>query len=243
MTMRLQKFMAACGVASRRGSEAIIASGRVTVNGDPASVGMSIDPDTDTVCLDGRPLGEERLVYLLLNKPPDVVTSVKDTHGRGTVLDCIHPPQGRVFPVGRLDMEVTGALLLTNDGELAYRLTHPRFGAEKVYLARVEGRMCPDTARRLEAGVELEDGKTAPCRVTIVKEDARTTLVRLVLHEGRKRQVKRMCAEVGHPVRDLRRVSFGGIDVKGLDPGAWRHLTPNEVQQLKRLVGAGEGRG
>jgi 23S rRNA pseudouridine2605 synthase len=237
--MRLQKFMATCGVASRRASETIIASGRVTVNGTLATVGMSIDPDTDTVCLDGKPLGEERLVYLILNKSPNVVTSAKDTHGRKTVLDSIQPPQGRVFPVGRLDIDVTGALLLTNDGELAYRLTHPRFCAEKVYLAKVEGKMLREAARRLETGVELEDGKTAPCRVAIIKEDPRATLVRLVLHEGRKRQVKRMCAEVGHPVRELRRVSFGGVDVKGLEPGAWRHLTPKEVLQLKRLVGLG----
>ena len=235
--MRLQKFMATCGVASRRASEAIIASGRVTVNGVPATVGMSVDPDADTVCLDGKPLGEERLVYLVLNKPPNVVTSVKDTHGRKTVLDCIHPPQGRVFPVGRLDIDVTGALLLTNDGELAYRLTHPRFRADKVYLAKVEGKMLPEEARRLETGVELEDGKTASCRVTIVKEDLRATLVRLVLHEGRKRQVKRMCAAVGHPVWELRRISFGGVDVKGLDPGAWRHLSPSEIKGLGKLVG------
>ncbi|MCP4645686.1 MAG: rRNA pseudouridine synthase [bacterium] len=234
---RLQKFMAACGVASRRESEALIAAGSVTVNGEPAHVGQSIDPAADKVLVNGQPVSQDEKVYLVLNKPRGVVTSAKDTHNRRTVLDCIKGVDARVFPVGRLDLDVEGALLLTNDGELAFGLTHPRFMIDKVYQVRVEGVMDSATASHLTSGVLLEDGVTAPAKVSIMEHGPETTLVRLTLHEGRKREVKRMCAAVGHPVRALRRVSVANVNVEGLKPGQWRHLNTEEVQRLREAVG------
>ena len=235
--MRLQQFMAACGVASRRASEEIIAAGRVTVNGTVATVGLSVEPGQDQIFIDGKPLHTDAKVYVLLNKPRGVITSAKDTHQRKTVLDCLQGLHTRVFPVGRLDYDVEGALLLTNDGELAYRLTHPKYHIEKIYHAWVQGRMTADTAIKLEKGVELEDGMTAPAKVLILTLGTQSTLVQLVLTEGRKREVKRMCAHVGHPVRELQRVAIGGVKVKGLKPGDWRHLTEIEVKSLHDLTG------
>ncbi|MDZ4859291.1 MAG: pseudouridine synthase [Candidatus Hydrogenedentes bacterium] len=238
--MRLQQFMAASGVASRRASEAIITAGRVTVNGIVATLGQSVNPETDQVCVDGKPLATDTKVYVLLNKPRGVVTTAKDTHNRRTVLDCVSTLRSRVFPVGRLDFDVEGALLLTNDGELAYRLTHPKYQIEKVYLAWVQGRMTTDTAIRLEKGVELEDGMTAPAKVQILSLGENSTLVQLVLIEGRNREVKRMCMHVGHPVNELQRIAIGGVKVKGLQPGAWRLLAPSEVGRLYQLTGITE---
>ncbi|MBM3289074.1 MAG: rRNA pseudouridine synthase, partial [Candidatus Hydrogenedentes bacterium] len=231
-------FMAACGVASRRASEAIIVAARVTVNGQPATLGQSVDPERDDARVDGRPIrADDDKVYILLNKPRGVITSAKDTHGRKTVLDCVDGLRARVFPVGRLDYDVEGALLLTNDGELAYRLTHPKYGIEKVYLAWVKGRMTPETAIALERGVELDDGVTAPATVQILSVGERSTQVRLVLTEGRKREVKRMCQHVGHPVNELQRIAIAHVKVKGLKPGQWRHLAAGEVAALKNLTG------
>ena len=237
--VRLQKYLAECGVASRRASEALIAAGRVTVNGAPAVIGQSVEPGTDRVAVDGRELGAEAddKVYLVLNKPRNVVTTARDTHGRRTVLDCVHSTDSRVFPVGRLDYDTEGVLLLTNDGELAYRLIHPKFGIEKEYLAWVRGKMDAAAVARLEQGVVLEDGPTAPAKVGVVDTRPGASLVRLVIHEGRKREVKRMCDAVGHPVLSLRRITFAGIEVNGMRPGEWRNLTPAEVAALKALVG------
>lgn len=235
--VRLQKYLAECGVASRRASEALISAGRVSVNGVTATLGQSVDPAVDRVAVDGREPGADEKVYLVLNKPRNVVTTAKDTHGRRTVLDCVHSTDSRVFPVGRLDFDVEGVLLLTNDGELAFRLIHPKFGIEKEYLAWVRGKMEPAAARRLEQGVELEDGPTAPAKVSVLESRPGNSLVRLIIHEGRKREVKRMCDAVGHPVQTLRRITFAGIEVNGMRPGEWRNLTEEEVAGLKALVG------
>jgi pseudouridine synthase len=197
-----------------------------------------VDPGADAITLDGKPVGhQEERVYLILNKPQGVITTTRDTHGRHTVVDCVAGVKGRLFPVGRLDFDVEGALLLTNDGELAYRLMHPKFQVEKVYIARVNGSVSPETALQLEHGVELEDGRTAPARVMILSQGRHASLLRLTLHEGRKREVKRMCAAVGHPLQDLRRVAIGNIRVRGLRPGEWRYLSDNEVAALRKLAG------
>lgn len=235
--VRLQKYLAECGVASRRASEKLVAEGRVQVNGEVAQLGQSIDPGADTITLDGEPVSQDHKVYVLLNKPRGVITSAKDTHERATVLDCLEGLRARVYPVGRLDMDTEGVLLLTNDGELAYRLTHPRYEVEKVYLARVEGEMTDTTANRLAAGVELDDGMTAPAKVKVLKHDKRGCLVRLALREGRKREVKRMCAAVGHPVRNLTRSAFGSLTAKGLRPGEWRYVREDELIALRKEAG------
>jgi 23S rRNA pseudouridine2605 synthase len=235
--VRLQKYLADCGVASRRKCEDLIRAGRVTVNNAPASLGESVDPETDTVLLDGERIVSDRRVYVLLNKPKGVITSVQDTHNRRTVIDLLSGVEARVFPVGRLDLDVGGTLLLTNDGELSHQLTHPKFGVHKIYMAWVAGRMSDETAARLANGVPLDDGMTSPAKVEVLKYSPRnSTLIRLTIHEGRKRMVKRMCAAVGHPVRDLHRVSFGGVSAENLRPGEWRYLSADEVKSLREAA-------
>lgn len=233
---RLQKYMAACGVASRRACEAFIAEGRVTVNGVVAQVGQTVEPDVDKVLLDGKSIAPDNHVYIVLNKPEGTVTTASDTHGRKTVLSCLQGVDARVFPVGRLDMDVEGVLFLTNDGELAHRLMHPSYQVDKVYLAWVYGHMKLDAAQQIEAGVMLEDGMTAPAKAVILNAGQAISLVRLTLHEGRKREVKRLCAAVGHPVKTLHRIAFGNLKVKGMRPGEWRHLSASEVQMLRKLA-------
>lgn len=234
--VRLQKYLASCGIASRRQSEKLIEAGRVKVNGEVAELGACVDPLADTVTLDGHTLRQEDSVYIVFNKPKGVVTTARDTHSRKTVIDSVSGVKERVFPVGRLDMDVQGVLLLTNDGELAYRLTHPKCEVDKVYLAWVRGRMSPNTAIRLEEGVELEDGLTAPAKVVVLNAGDQTSLVQLTLHEGRKREVKRMLAAVGHPVCELQRISFAGVYVKCLKPGEWRYLHNKEITALRKLA-------
>jgi 23S rRNA pseudouridine2605 synthase len=230
---RLQKVLARLGVGSRRACEELIADGRVTVNGHVAELGERVDVDHDLVEVDGAPVGiRPDLVYLLLNKPAGVVTTADDPQGRPTVIGLV-PTEPRVFPVGRLDLDTEGLLLLTNDGELAHRLTHPSFGVEKEYLAQVEGRPSRATLRRLRDGVELEDGPTAPARVSATEPD----VLRIVIHEGRNRQVRRMCEAVGHPVRRLVRVRIGPLADRRLAPGTWRPLTGDEVRALSKAVG------
>jgi pseudouridine synthase len=233
----LQKYLAECGVASRRGSEKIVADGRVHVNGEVGQLGQSVDPEVDAITLDGAALRPDHKIYILLNKPKGVITSAKDTHDRATVLDCLKDVKARVYPVGRLDMDTEGVLLLTNDGELAFRLTHPQFEVEKVYLACVVGKVEEATADRLAKGIELEDGMTAPAKVKIIRHDRATTLLRITLREGKKREVKRMCMAVGHGVRDLQRIAFGSLGVKGMRPGEWRYLREAELIDLRTAAG------
>ncbi len=225
--MRLNAYLARAGVASRRGADELIKAGRVRVNGEPGLLNTFV-AQGDAVELDGRPLAPQRLAYLLLHKPAGVVTTARDPHGRPTVVELV-PPEPRVVPVGRLDADTTGALLLTNDGALAHRLAHPRYEVEKVYEAEVEG--APDDAelRRLEQGVDLDDGRTAPARARRLGP----SLIELAVHEGRKHQVKRMLDAVGHPVRRLHRSRYGGLDLTGLEPGAWRELSEAEVDGLR----------
>lgn len=237
MAVRLQKYLAECGVASRRASERLIEQGRVTVNGETAVLGQSVDPGHDAIALDGRPIAQDTKICVLLNKPAGVITTAQDTHGRKTVLDCVQGARGRVFPVGRLDMDVKGVLLLTNDGELAHRLMHPSYEVEKEYLAWVNGQINPATVRQLEEGIPLEDGKTSPARVRVLHSNPDSSRIFLTLHEGRKREVKRMCAAVGHPVRRLERVVFAGLTADGLRVGEWRYLTPEETRELRARVG------
>lgn len=233
---RLQKVLAATGYGSRRVCEELIAAGRVTVNGELAVLGRRVDPDTDHVEVDGAPIGvRPDLVYYLLNKPAGVVTTARDTHGRPTVVELV-PAEPRVFPVGRLDADTEGLLLLTNDGDLANRIAHPSHGVDKEYLVDVGGgRVSPGALRRLRDGVELDDGRTAPARVS----QPEPGVLRLTIHEGRNRQVRRMCEAVGHPVRRLVRTRVGPLHDRALRPGAWRELSTAEWKALTEAVARG----
>jgi 23S rRNA pseudouridine2605 synthase len=230
---RLQKVLARAGVGSRRTNEMLIAAGRVTVNGEVAVLGRRVDHASDRIALDGVPvIVDATVVHWVLNKPAGYVTTAHDTHGRPTVLDLV-PDEPRVFPVGRLDLDTEGLLLLTNDGDLAELLTHPRHGVEKEYFAEVEGKPSPAALRTLRAGVELDDGPTQPARVKIVQESGRgTTALEIVVKEGRKRMVRRMCASVGHPVVRLARTRIGPLRDAHLAPGTWRALATDEVRAL-----------
>src|ERR671939_620520 len=230
--MRLNAYLARAGVASRRGADELIKAGRVRVNGEPGALNTFVEAG-DRVELDGRPLAPQRLAYVLLHKPAGVVTTARDPQGRPTVVDLVRHPS-RVVPVGRLDADTTGALLLTNDGRLAHRLAHPRYEVEKVYEAEVEGRPDDKALRRLREGVELEDGPTAPARVRRLGPSR----LELAIHEGRKHQVKRMLEAVGHPVRRLHRPRYAGLTLEGLEPGRWRELEPFEVDRLRDLLRA-----
>ncbi len=227
--MRLNAYLARSGVASRRGADELIRAGRVRVNGEAGELNTFVE-SRDLVELDGRPLAPQSLAWILLHKPAGVVTTARDPQGRPTVVGLV-THASRVVPVGRLDADTTGALLLTNDGELAHRLAHPRYGVEKVYDADVEGRPSDETLRRLAEGLELDDGPTAPAGVSRLGPGR----LRLTLHEGRKHQVKRMCAAVGHPVERLHRSRYAGLTLQGLAPGDWRELTSEEVADLRRL--------
>jgi len=229
---RVQKILARAGLGSRRACEDLIADGRVTVDGEVVVLGDRVDPDHQALAVDGVPVPTRPgLVYYLLNKPAGVVTTADDPQGRRTVVDLV-PAEPRVFPVGRLDYDTEGLLLCTNDGDLAQRLTHPRFGVEKTYLAEVEGVPTPAALRRLREGVELEDGPTAPARAHLVQPGPETSAIELVIHEGRNRQVRRMCEAVGHPVRRLVRTNIATLRDPDLAPGAWRALTSAEVRAL-----------
>jgi 23S rRNA pseudouridine2605 synthase len=230
---RLQKVLAGRGYGSRRVCEELIAAGRVTVNGSVAVLGRRVDPEADLVEVDGAPVGTKAgLVHYLLNKPAGVVTTTSDTHGRPTVVELV-PATPRVFPVGRLDADTEGLLLLTNDGELANRIAHPRHGVAKEYLATVAGgEVSPGAIRRLRDGVELDDGPTAPARIS----QPSPGVLRITIHEGRNRQVRRMCAAVGHPVTRLVRTRIGPIQDRRLKPGAWRSLEPDEIRQLAQAT-------
>lgn len=233
--MRLNAFLARAGVASRRRADELIRERRVHVNGETGELNTIVDED-DEVDVDGQRVEKQPLRYILLSKPAGVVTTADDPHGRPTVVDLV-PQEVRVVPVGRLDADTTGALLLTNDGELAHRLAHPRYGVPKVYEADVEGSLSPADLQRLRDGIELDDGLTAPAEVRIVRRGTRISRLELTLHEGRKHQVKRMCAATGHPVRQLNRIRYAELDLSGLAKEEWRELTPKEVAALRLGVG------
>ena len=225
--MRLNAYLARAGVASRRGADELIKAGRVRVNGAPGELNTFVGAN-DIVEVDGRPVEKQALAYLLLHKPAGVVTTARDPHGRPTVVGLV-PAEPRVVPVGRLDADTTGALLLTNDGALAHRLAHPRYEVDKVYEAEVEGDPDRPALTRLREGVELDDGRTAPARARRIGPGR----VELTIHEGRKHQVKRMCEAVGYPVRHLHRPRYAGLGLEGLAPGEWRELTADEVASLR----------
>lgn len=229
---RLQKVLAMRGWGSRRVCEDLIADGRVTVNGEVAVLGRRVDPEVDKVEVDGVPVGVKAgLVHYLLNKPVGVVTTASDTHGRPTVVDLV-PAEPRVYPVGRLDVATEGLILMTNDGDLAHRIAHPSHGVEKEYLAEVEGAVSGGALRRLREGVELEDGMTAPAKVS----QPNPGVLRITIHEGRNRQVRRMCEAVGHPVTRLVRVRIGPLRDAQLRPGEWRELDQRELKALTEAV-------
>jgi 23S rRNA pseudouridine2605 synthase len=224
--VRLNAYLARAGVASRRGADELIKAGRVTVNGEPGQLNTFVE-GKDRVEVDGEPVTAQELAYVLLHKPMGTVTTARDPQGRPTVVELVDVPE-RVVPVGRLDADTTGALLLTNDGPLAHRLAPPRYGVEKVYEAEVEGQPDEATLRALAEGVELDDGMTAPATVRCLAPSR----IELTLHEGRNRQVRRMLDAVGHPVRRLHRSVYAGLTLAGLEPGAWRRLEPSEVERL-----------
>jgi 23S rRNA pseudouridine2605 synthase len=229
--MRLNAYLARAGVASRRGADELIKAGRVLVNGEPGQLNTFVAA-RDRVEVDGKPVAKQKLAYLLLHKPAGVVTTVSDPQGRRTVVELV-PAQPRVVPVGRLDADTTGALLFTNDGELAHRLAHPRYEVEKVYQAELASEPTDEAIRALAEGVELEDGVTAPAKARRLGP----RLIELSLHEGRNRQVKRMCVAIGYRVVRLHRSRYAGLDLQGLAPGEWRALERGEVEALQKLSG------
>jgi 23S rRNA pseudouridine2605 synthase len=227
--MRLAKYLAHAGVASRRAAEGIVAAGRVTVDGEPVRDPARDVDDANAVLVDGRPVHTAAPVVYVLNKPPGVVSTARDPQGRRTVVDLVQSRE-RLYPVGRLDADTTGLILLTNDGALAHRLTHPSFEVPRTYRATVERPPVREPAlRALREGVELEDGRPAPAAVRRLAPDR----LELTIHEGRKRQVRRMCEAVGHPVKTLERVAFGPLRLGGLETGEHRRLRPAEVERLR----------
>ena len=237
--MRLQKYLSSGGIASRRAAEKLISEGRIKVNEQVVTEpGTKVDPMSDKVEVDNLPVTiPKRKKYFLLNKPSGYLTTVKDPYKRPTVMDLIpNKLQDGLFPVGRLDLDTEGLLLMTNDGEMAFRLTHPRYEIEKEYLAQVKGTPSKDDLYLLRTGVLLEDGKTAPAKVEILSSGDKMSLLRIIIHEGKKRQVKRICAAVGHPVVFLKRNAYAFLNLGNLKPGLYRSLTEEEVQRLNKLL-------
>lgn len=238
MQQRLQKIIAAAGYCSRRRAEELIAAGKVRVDGHVATLGEQADAETSTILIDNKPLkAAEELVYVLLNKPLGTVTTLSDPQGRPVVTDLVRDLPVRLFPVGRLDINTSGLLLLTNDGALANRLAHPSHQVDKVYLAKVRGRLTDDSKRQLQAGVMLDDGMTAPAKITNLRVQGSHTWFELTIHEGRNRQVRRMCEVLGHQVNRLIRIGYAFLSLDGLAPGQKRMLTTREVARLKGLGG------
>lgn len=236
---RLQKVLAHAGVASRRKCEELIVNGQVEVNGELVTdLGRKVNVEIDDIVVQGKPIIREQLSYYLLHKPTGYITSVTDPHGRKVVMELMQDIRERVYPVGRLDQDTSGLLIFTNDGDLAYKLMHPSFELDKVYLATVKGIPTPESLEQLEKGVLLDDGWTAPAKVELISTNAirNRASIRLTIHEGRNRQVRRMCKKVGHAVISLHREKFGSLDLEGLAVGHYRKLTEEEVKELKRLV-------
>ena len=244
MEERLQKLMAQAGLGSRRENEKIISAGRVRVNGRIATLGDKADPEKDKIDVNGRLLklqsSQEQLIYVALNKPKGVISSLEDELGKGrrTVRDLV-PLPGHLYPVGRLDKQSTGLMLMTNDGDLAHKLTHPRYGHEKTYRVTVEGKISPEALNEWRRGVRLEGRKTAPAKIKVVNQGAGFTFLEIIMREGRKRQIRRVANILGHSVTGLVREKIGPLPLGRLKPGEWRHLTPGEVSALKKAIAAG----
>ncbi len=229
--------MASSGVASRRASEKLIEEGRVKVNGQVVTqLGTTVDPAVDEVQVDGQVIAAvSEMVYILLNKPPGFVTTAKDQFNRPTVLDLLHEVSTRVYPVGRLDYQTSGLLLLTNDGDLTLKLTHPKHEIFKTYVATVEGHIKSSSLETLKSGVDIGDFFTSPAEVTLIKATAQESVVRIAIREGKYRQVRRMFETVGHPVTALQRIELGQLNLSGLQEGKWRYLSDTEIDYLKNL--------
>lgn len=235
MKERLHKYMARCGVASRRKCEDIVSFGRVKVNGEVISNVVMIDDEKDIVELDGvRIEPEKNMVYIIINKPIDIITSVQDQFERKTVIDLIDIKE-RIFPVGRLDYDTSGILLLTNDGDLTYKMSHPSHEIDKVYVAEVLGHFTDKEIYNFESGLAIEDYVTSPSTINIVLEEKDVSIVEITIHEGKNRQVRKMCEKIGHPVLRLKRSKFGSLEVGELKMGEWRYLTPDEIEYLKSM--------
>jgi pseudouridine synthase len=245
MEERIQKILAHAGVASRRECEKLIEEGRVKVNGRVAQLGDKADSAKDRLEVNGRTINAHQVefIYIALNKPKGVLSSLEDEmeEGRKTVRDLI-PLPGHLYPVGRLDKQSEGLMLMTNDGDLAHKLTHPRYGHEKTYRVTVEGRIPQEALERWRKGIYLDDRKTAPLQINVLRQEVGFTLLELVMREGRKRQIRRIANMLGYPVRHLVRIKIGPIDLGTLKPGAWRHLHPQELHRLRREVEGKKGR-
>jgi len=233
--IRLQKYMASCGVASRRKSEELILDGQVRVNDQIVTeLGVKVDPAVDRVYFNGELIKpEEESVYILLYKPTGYITSVKDQFGRETVIDLIQGVNARIYPVGRLDYDTSGLLILTNDGDLTNQITHPSHKVEKTYVAKVDGRVTKTEVMRLQEGVDIGDYVTAPSKARVLAQGQTSTTVELTIHEGKNRQVRRMFDAIDHPVQTLERIAIGRIKMGDLKVGTWRLLTDKEVAYLK----------
>lgn len=238
MLERLQKVIAQAGVASRRDAEELIKAGRVTVNGKIVSeLGTKVDPRRTRVAVDGKPLKAEKYIYILLNKPKGVITALEDPRGRKTVASLVADIPERIYPVGRLDYNTEGLLIMTNDGDLTYGLTHPSHEIAKTYLAKVHGYPPEEKLDKLRVGIKLEDGVTAPAKINIVAidQEKELTTLEIVIFEGKNRQIRRMCEAIGYPVKNLKRIKFAFLTLEGLRRGQYRQLLTGEVEELKRL--------
>lgn len=232
-SIRLQKYLAMCNVASRRAAENLITDGRVTVDGQVVTqLGTKIEEGA-AVCVDGKPISAEvKKVYILLNKPEGYVTTVKDEHAEKTVMELVSDIKERIYPVGRLDRDTSGLLLLSNDGDFTYKITHPGKKTDKVYEAAVYGTVLHEEVQKLERGIYIDGIKTAPAKVEVLSHKANTSILRITVHEGRNRQIRKMCEGIGHRVFKLKRLSVGGIGLGNLPLGKWRHLTDAEIKKL-----------
>ncbi|MDU2162619.1 pseudouridine synthase [Intestinibacter bartlettii] len=237
--MRINKYIALCGVASRRKAEELILAGRVTVNDEVMTeLSYKVDEENDIVKVDDKLIKEDnKLVYILLNKPEGYITTVKDQFDRPSVLDLVSDIKERVYPIGRLDYETSGLLLLTNDGDLTYKLTHPKHEVDKTYVARVKGKLTKEEIERFKTGLKIEDYTTAPAKLKVIKYDEQrdSSLLEIKIHEGKNRQVRKMCKAINHPVLRLRRSAMGKIKIGDCEIGKYRYLTEDEIKYLKNL--------
>ena len=238
MLERLQKVIAQAGVASRRDAEELIKAGRVTVNGKAVTeLGTKVDPKRDRIAVDKKLIKAEKYIYILLNKPKGIITALEDPQGRKTVADLVADIPERIYPVGRLDYNTEGLLIMTNDGDLTNTLTHPSNEISKTYLAKVQGYPPEEKLDKLRVGIKLEDGMTAPAKINIiaVDQEKELTTLEMVIHEGKNREIRRMCEAIGYPVKNLKRIKIAFLTLEGLRRGQYRQLLTGEVEELKRL--------